>query len=125
MDPKRRTLGQFFQDEIASPLGIDCYIRLPESIPNARLARVASASLVERLVGLPFRFAVAAVNPRSNFVRALAGSMLCHDRERIYARNFEVPSGGAWRRHAALPAPTACSRPAGMSSACAWKRWPP
>ena len=38
VDPRHRTLGQFFQEEIASPLGLDFYIRLPVSIPNARLA---------------------------------------------------------------------------------------
>jgi CubicO group peptidase (beta-lactamase class C family) len=30
VDPQRRSLGQFFQEEIASPLGLDFYIRLPE-----------------------------------------------------------------------------------------------
>src|SRR5512143_1417283 len=38
VDPRHRSLGQFFQDEIASPLGLDFYIRLPESIPDSRLA---------------------------------------------------------------------------------------
>ena len=35
IDPRHRSLGQFFQDEIATPLGLDAYIRLPESIPNS------------------------------------------------------------------------------------------
>ena len=39
VDPRRRSLGQFFQDEIACPLGEDVYIRLPEEIPNARVTR--------------------------------------------------------------------------------------
>lgn len=34
IDPKHRSLGQFFQDEIATPLGLDVYIRLLEEIPN-------------------------------------------------------------------------------------------
>ena len=34
VDPRHRSLGQFFQDEIASVLGEDVYIRLPESIPG-------------------------------------------------------------------------------------------
>ncbi|MBE3117297.1 MAG: beta-lactamase family protein, partial [Candidatus Atribacteria bacterium] len=38
IDPHHRSLGQFFHDEIASPLGLDFYIRLPESISNSRLA---------------------------------------------------------------------------------------
>jgi hypothetical protein len=35
---QHRTLGEFFQDEIATPLGEDIYIRLPEEIPDSRLA---------------------------------------------------------------------------------------
>src|SRR6266508_189843 len=38
VDPQHRSLGQFFQEEIAIPLGLDFYIRLPEEIPNSRLA---------------------------------------------------------------------------------------
>ncbi|MGC2047280.1 MAG: serine hydrolase domain-containing protein [Gallionella sp.] len=94
IDPRHRSLGQFFQDEIATPLGLDFYIRLPEAIPNSRLATLASPSLVARLLGFPFRVTLAVLNPHSNIVRALAGSMLSHDAQRIYARNFEVPAGG-------------------------------
>jgi CubicO group peptidase (beta-lactamase class C family) len=35
------------------------------------------------------------MNPRSKIVRALRGSELPHDEQRVYARNFEVPAGGA------------------------------
>lgn len=94
VDPQHRSLGQFFQDEIATPLKLDFYIRLPESIPNSRLATIASPSLVARLTGFPFRLALATLNPRANIVRALAGSALAHEKQRVYARNFEVPSGG-------------------------------
>jgi hypothetical protein len=31
----RRGLGQFFQDEIAIPLGAEAYIRVPDEIPNS------------------------------------------------------------------------------------------
>src|SRR6187431_628055 len=37
VDPWHRTLGHFFQDEIAIPLGEDFHIGLPDHIPNARL----------------------------------------------------------------------------------------
>jgi len=37
---------------------------------------------------------MAALNRRSNIRRALAGSELVHDAQRIYARDLEVPSGG-------------------------------
>jgi CubicO group peptidase (beta-lactamase class C family) len=94
VDPRHRSLGQFFQDELASPLGLDFYIRLPESIPNARLATLAKPSLVAMLLGFPIRITLASFNRRSKIVRALIGSEFPHDEQCIHARNFEVPSGG-------------------------------
>ncbi len=38
VDPQHRTLGRFFQDEIAKPLGIEFYIGFPLEIPDSRLA---------------------------------------------------------------------------------------
>ncbi|MFZ0749251.1 MAG: serine hydrolase domain-containing protein, partial [Pyrinomonadaceae bacterium] len=95
IDPQHRSLGQFFQDEIATPLGLDVYIRLPASIPNWRLATIAQPTLVDRLLGFPLRLALASINPRSKIVQALRGSELPHDEHSTYVRNFEVPSGGA------------------------------
>ncbi len=94
LDPQHRSLGQFFQDEIATPLGLDVYIRLPESIPNLRLATLAPPRLMQMLFGFPVRLALNAMNRRSKIYRALLGSMLPHDEQHIYARNLEVPSGG-------------------------------
>jgi CubicO group peptidase (beta-lactamase class C family) len=95
IDPQHRSLGAFFQDEIASPLGLDLYIRLPDSIPNARLATLARPGAIEMLRGFGPRFMLEAMNGRSNINRALRGSELPHDEQRVYARNLEVPSGGA------------------------------
>jgi CubicO group peptidase (beta-lactamase class C family) len=95
LDPQHRSLGQFFQDEIASPLGLDVYIRLPEGIPNSRLATMTRPSWVELLHGFPLRLALDTFNRRSKISRALRGSELPHDEPRVYARNLEVPSGGA------------------------------
>src|SRR5262249_39301017 len=86
--------GTFFQDEIASPLGLDVYIRLPEDIPNSRLAPIVRPSFGEMLYGFPLRLAVDAMNRRSKIARALRGSELPHDAQRVYARNLEVPWGG-------------------------------
>jgi CubicO group peptidase (beta-lactamase class C family) len=94
IDPEHRTLGQFFHEEIAAPLREDFYIRLPESIPDSRLATLARPGPIGMLLGLPFPTLFAVLNPRSKLMRALAGSMLPHDERRIYARDFEVPSGG-------------------------------
>ena len=97
IDPKHRSLGQFFQDEIASPLNLDFYIRLPASIPDSRLAKLQNASLFEMLLGFPIHLTLALWNPNSNFYRSLIknpGAAISVDEQHIYARNLEVPSGG-------------------------------
>ena len=97
VDPQHRSLGQFFQDEIASPLGLDVYIRLPESIPNSRLASLAPPSPIAMLLGFPLRITLDSMNRRSNIYRALItnpGTAIVQNGQHVYARNFEVPSGG-------------------------------
>jgi CubicO group peptidase (beta-lactamase class C family) len=97
VDSQHRSLGQFFQDEIASPLGLDVYIRLPEWIPNSRLATLAPPSPIAMLLDFPPRLTLDSMNPHSNIYRALIanpGAAIVQDKQRVYARNFEVPSGG-------------------------------
>jgi CubicO group peptidase (beta-lactamase class C family) len=98
VDPRHRSLGQFFQDEIATPLGEDVYIRLPEEIPNSRLATLSSPGRIEMFFAFrPVRLLVEGLNPRSNINRALSvnpGTSVYLDEQRVYARNLEVPAGG-------------------------------
>ncbi len=97
VDPRRRSLGQFFQDEIATPLGEEVYIRLPEEMSNARLATISPPSRLRMLTGFPLRFMAETMNHHSNIYRALVvnpGTAVYQDDERVYARNLEVPSGG-------------------------------
>ena len=94
VDPRHRSLGRFFHEEIASPLGLDFYIGLPEDIPNARLARTHMA-IPTRAASLkaPPALVLAIGNPRSRIRRALWGD-LPDDKEHVYPRIVEVPSGG-------------------------------
>ena len=94
IDVRHRTIGQFFQDEIARPLGLDVYLRLPEGVPEWRFASMTRPSWVQILHGFPLRLALDAMNSHSKISRALRGSELPHDAERVYARNLEIPSGG-------------------------------
>lgn len=95
VDPKGRSIGQYFQDEIATPLGLDFYIRLPEDIPNNKLATPQQSKItLSVMLNMPSSLFLEVMNPRSAFRRALVGSLFPLDEERIYARNFEVPSGG-------------------------------
>lgn len=94
IDPGGRTLGQFFQDHIATPLHLDAYIRLPHTVPDVQLATIGRPGMMKMITGFPLRFLVDVYTPHSNIRRALEGSDLPHDSHSIYARDFEVPSGG-------------------------------
>ena len=98
VDPRHRTLGQFFQGEIATSLGEDFYIRLPEDTPNSRLATLSPPGRLDMFLGFrPLRLLVEGMNRRSNISRALAvnpGTSIYLDDRRVYARNLEVPAGG-------------------------------
>ena len=55
VDPEHRTLGRFFHEEIAVPLGLEFYIGLPPEIPDERLATVKTLSIARALLALPGR----------------------------------------------------------------------
>ena len=98
VDPQHRSLGQFFQDEIASPLRLEAYIRVPDGIPNSLFATLSPPGRLRMLFGFPARLTLDAMNRHSNIYRALVvnpGSSVYIDPQHVYARNLEVPSGGA------------------------------
>jgi len=96
VDPHHRTIGQFFQEEIADPLSLNVYIRLPKEIPDYRLAvlRQAKPVSISSMFSFPPSVIFAFMNPRSFIRRSLIGSSIATEDDHIYARNFEVPSGG-------------------------------
>jgi len=53
VDPAHRTLGRFFAEEIAGPLGLDFYIGLPAGVLDRRLAKLLLFSPVRALRALP------------------------------------------------------------------------
>ena len=53
VDPSHRTVGRFFQEEIARPLGLEFYIGLPKEIPQERLATMQLLSGVRAMRALP------------------------------------------------------------------------
>ena len=96
VDPAHRSLGRFFHEEIAAPLGEEIFIGLPDDIPNARLAVLSPPSRLALLVGFPLRLTLDGMRHRSNIYRALVvnpGASVYLDDERIYVRKLEVPSG--------------------------------
>ena len=53
VDPAHRTLGRFFHEEIAEPLGIEFYIGLPPEVPDERLAQLRTFTAMRALRALP------------------------------------------------------------------------
>lgn len=73
VDPRKRSLGQFFRDEVAKPLGIDFHIGLPASVPAAKVANIKGWHPVQMLLHLhtlPWRFVLSYLDPRSLTARA-------------------------------------------------------
>jgi CubicO group peptidase (beta-lactamase class C family) len=75
-DPRHRTIGRYFADEIATPLGLEFYIGLPDHIPEERLARMMGdwyrVKMVLNLRTLPTNFVKNFLNPKSITARSFS-----------------------------------------------------
>jgi CubicO group peptidase (beta-lactamase class C family) len=69
VDPKHRTLGVFFQDEIAGKLGGGMYIGLPKEVSDTQLAGIQIGRDLRAAFSLPLRLILDAFNPASLFSR--------------------------------------------------------
>lgn len=97
VDPGRRTLGQVFHDDLAVPLDLEFYIRLPASVPDSRLAPLVLRNPFLNLLELSPRMLLAALDKRSVLYRSVIanpGTLVGMDPVRIFARDLEAPSGG-------------------------------
>ena len=73
VDPEGRTIGRYFADEIAGPLGINFYIGLPASVPRDRVATFVGGSRVGMALHfreVPFAVLRRMINPRSMTFKA-------------------------------------------------------
>lgn len=99
VDPEHRSLGSFFADEIARPLGLQFYIGLPPSVSPSRVAAIESFKAREMLLHLgqlPSRMVLAYMWPRSITARSLRNppAKSPGDFNRADYRSVEFPSGG-------------------------------
>jgi CubicO group peptidase (beta-lactamase class C family) len=99
VDPQRRTLGRFFAEEIARPLGLDVHFGI-EDLPRERLARIERAHpmrMAAEARHLPRGMALAMANPRSLTYRTFANPRLrsAAALDRADYRRVEFPAGGA------------------------------
>jgi CubicO group peptidase (beta-lactamase class C family) len=100
VDPQGRTLGHFFAEEIAAPLGLEIYFGAPEEFPRDRLARIERIPAwraLPQMRDLPRPMALAMLNPRSLSFRTFANPRLRRpaDLDRAEYRRLEFPAGGA------------------------------
>ena len=95
VDPAHRTLGRFFHEEIALPLGIEFYIGLPPEIPDERLATVKTLSGGARALGVAQDTSSDAEEVLRNRGRLLRRSFLFADLSWNDRRTLEVelPAG--------------------------------
>ena len=79
VDPKHRTIGKYFQDEVAQPLGLEFYIGLPTDFPQARIARLDPYQKWQMLFNMdkmPRPFVMGFLNPRSITYKTFANPKL-------------------------------------------------
>ncbi len=95
------------------PLGLEFYIRLPESMPDSRLAPLVQPARSAMLAGLPPRMLLDAMNPRSVLFRSLmsnpghAGAR--RPRADLSPASSRSRRGAASARPGRSRRPTACS----------------
>ncbi|SYX83551.1 serine hydrolase domain-containing protein [Paenibacillus alvei] len=100
VDPRGRSLGRFFHEEIASSLDAEFYIGLPASVPDARLAQVrginSPAQILKHIHEIPFSMLLGFLNPRSLTARSMVDPKRLVANENFNRREMleiEFPSG--------------------------------
>jgi len=78
VDPQHRSLGHFFREELAVPLGLEFHIGLPATFPESRIAPIHPLKVVHALLEarapntLPAKMLLGMLNPWSLTGRAFA-----------------------------------------------------
>lgn len=99
VDPRHRSLGRFFQEELATPLGIHFHIGLPRDVPASRIARLhalPSLHVVKHEHSLPWEMILSFLWPGSLTARALGNprSRRLSDFDRPEYHALEMPAAG-------------------------------
>jgi CubicO group peptidase (beta-lactamase class C family) len=94
VDPAHRSLGRFFHDEIAGPLGLEFHIGLPKDIPGERIARLLPLSPWRGVLALrytPLATTLKMIRPGSLLRRSFLG-LNADGNDRNWL-SVEVPAG--------------------------------
>lgn len=98
-DPAGRTLGRYFAEEVAAPLGLDYHIGLPRSVPRDRVAFIHGWSRARALLhprSMPTATTLYALNPFGLASRSMSVprgvNAFASDYNREDVRAVEIPS---------------------------------
>jgi CubicO group peptidase (beta-lactamase class C family) len=99
VDPQRRSLGRFFADEVAAPLGLEFYIGLPDDVPSSRVASIKGASIPSMLAHvrtMPALMMASFLRRDSHTAKAFMNPPMRGpaDLDRPEYRAVEIPAGG-------------------------------
>jgi CubicO group peptidase (beta-lactamase class C family) len=99
VDPGHRSLGRFFAEEIARPLGVDFYIGLRASVSHDRVASIKDFHPVRMLMhfnSMPLGMLLSLMSPWSLTYRSLMNPRMRRPAEMAGPkyRSIEFPSGG-------------------------------
>jgi CubicO group peptidase (beta-lactamase class C family) len=99
VDPEGRSLGRFFADEVAAPLGLEFYIGLPSDVAPERVARIKGASIpamLAHLGAMPAPMMASFLVRGSHTARAFSNPRMRGpaDLDRPEYRAVEIPAGG-------------------------------
>lgn len=95
VDLKNRSLGKYFQDEIATPLQLDFYIGLPEEISNKQIADIQMVNPLKALFNLkklPTGMRKVMLNVNSPFMKSVT-LIKGYDPNKRETWRVEQPSG--------------------------------
>jgi CubicO group peptidase (beta-lactamase class C family) len=99
VDPQHRSLGRFFAEEVAEPLGLEFYFGLPSGTPNERVASIKGGGVVDAVLhprGMPARM-LAAFLRRSSLTSRVFGNPKLRSTAGLDAPDYravENPAGG-------------------------------
>src|SRR3954449_2578586 len=99
VDPQRRSLGRFFAEEVAAPLGLEFYFGLPADVAPERVASIkgaSAASMIAHVRTMPPAMMASFLRPGSHTARAFMNPRLRGpaDLDRPSYRAVEIPAGG-------------------------------
>jgi CubicO group peptidase (beta-lactamase class C family) len=99
VDPQHRSLGRFFADEIAGPLGLEFYFGLPPEVGSDRVASIKGSNLLNVLLHartMPARMLASFLRPSSLTARVFGNPKLrgAADLDAPEYRAVEIPAGG-------------------------------